>query len=79
MLLPGPFSSGFRENDCFLFRVGLREVLPSVVFLGDFAFLSPIRMTMGSSVEISDAHMSVSSPVRRISKALPQVRSFCHS
>ena len=58
----------------FFPMVCIRGFLSSVRLLGNLVFLSFTRLTLASSVEISDARILVSSAVCKRSKALSKVR-----
>ena len=79
LLLRAPFSLSLNGGICFFPVVCIWDLLSSVRLLGDLVFLSLTRSTLASPVEISDARISVSSAVCKMSKALSKVRSFCSS
>ena len=79
ILQRAPFALGLNGGICCFTMVCIGDLLFSVRLLGDLVFLGFTRLTLASSVEISDARISASSAVRKMSKALSKVRSFCSS
>ena len=52
-----PFTLGLNGGICFFPMVCIWDFLSSVRLLGDLVFLSSTRLTLATSVEISDARI----------------------